>query len=154
MAAAIESKSSLTAGNVKHTIEAFVDQNNILGVITDVRFPKVERGEKDGLAGIKLCAEIRKNDPVTVQVLGICSALAVTAKLEPAIVMGLSVTLITAFANVVISLLRKMTFSTRQASYFGRILQRLGVKSRRKTYGTYYLPGGLADSNKAVYART
>ena len=36
-----------------------------------------------------------------------CSALAVTAKLEPAIVMGLSVTVITAFANVVISLLRK-----------------------------------------------
>ena len=33
----------------------------------------------------------------------------------------------------------KMTFSARQASYFGRILQRLGVKSRRKTYGTYYL---------------
>lgn len=37
--------------------------NNILGVITDVRFPKVERGEKDELAGIKLCAEIRKADP-------------------------------------------------------------------------------------------
>ena len=32
----------------------------------------------------------------------------------------------------------QMTFSARQASYFGRILQRLGVKSRRKTYGTYY----------------
>ena len=47
------------------------------------------------------------NNPVTVQVLGICSALAVTAKLEPAIVMGLSVTVITAFSNVVISLLRK-----------------------------------------------
>ncbi len=46
------------------------------------------------------------NNPVTVQVLGICSALAVTAQLEPAIVMGLSVTVITAFANVVISLLR------------------------------------------------
>ena len=46
-------------------------------------------------------------NPVTVQVLGICSALAVTAKLEPAIVMGLSVTVITAFSNVVISLLRK-----------------------------------------------
>jgi len=46
------------------------------------------------------------NNPVTVQVLGICSALAVTAKLEPAIVMGLSVTVITAFSNVVISLLR------------------------------------------------
>ena len=37
------------------------------------------------------------NNPVVVQVLGICSALAVTAKLEPAIVMGLSVTIITAF---------------------------------------------------------
>ena len=47
------------------------------------------------------------DNPVTVQVLGICSALAVTAKLEPAIVMGLSVTVITAFSNVVISLLRK-----------------------------------------------
>ena len=47
------------------------------------------------------------NNPVTVQVLGICSALAVTSKLEPAIVMGLAVTVITAFANVVISLLRK-----------------------------------------------
>ena len=50
---------------------------------------------------------ISMNNPVTVQVLGICSALAVTAKLEPAIVMGLSVTVITAFSNVVISLLRK-----------------------------------------------
>lgn len=47
------------------------------------------------------------NNPITVQVLGICSALAVTAKLEPAIVMGLSVTVITAFSNVIISLLRK-----------------------------------------------
>lgn len=47
------------------------------------------------------------DNPVTVQVLGICSALAVTAQLEPAIVMGLSVTVITAFANVIISLLRK-----------------------------------------------
>ena len=46
------------------------------------------------------------NNPVTVQVLGICSALAVTAKLEPAIVMGFSVTIILAVANVVISLLR------------------------------------------------
>ena len=46
------------------------------------------------------------NNPVTVQVLGICSALAVTAQLVPAIVMGLSVTIITALSNVVISLLR------------------------------------------------
>lgn len=38
-------------------------KDHILGVITDVRFPRVERGEKDGLAGIKLCATIRKEDP-------------------------------------------------------------------------------------------
>ena len=50
---------------------------------------------------------INLNNPVTVQVLGICSALAVTSQLEPAIVMGVSVTVITAFANVIISLLRK-----------------------------------------------
>ena len=54
-----------------------------------------------------LTSPLAKNNPVAVQVLGICSALAVTAQLEPAIVMGLSVTVITAFANVVISLLRK-----------------------------------------------
>ena len=49
---------------------------------------------------------LSKNNPITVQVLGICSALAVTAKLEPALVMGISVTIIVAFANVIISLLR------------------------------------------------
>lgn len=47
-----------------------------------------------------------KNNPITVQVLGICSALAVTANLKPALVMGISVTIIVAFANVIISLLR------------------------------------------------
>ncbi len=46
------------------------------------------------------------NNPVIVQILGICSALAVTAKLEPAIVMGISVTAVTAFSNVIISLIR------------------------------------------------
>jgi len=49
---------------------------------------------------------INLNNPITVQVLGVCSALAVTVKLEPAIVMSLSVTLVTAFANFIISLLR------------------------------------------------
>lgn len=48
-----------------------------------------------------------KNNPVVVQVLGICSVLAVTAKLEPAMVMGLSVTVVLAFSNVIISLMRK-----------------------------------------------
>lgn len=47
------------------------------------------------------------DNPIAVQVLGICSALAVTSQLKPAIVMGLSVTVITAFSNVIISLIRK-----------------------------------------------
>ncbi len=49
---------------------------------------------------------LSKDNPVVVQVLGICSVLAVTAKLEPALVMGLSVIAVLAFANVIISLLR------------------------------------------------
>jgi len=44
--------------------------------------------------------------PIMVQVLGICSALAVTSQLKPAIVMGLAVTIITAFSNVIISIIR------------------------------------------------
>ncbi len=47
-----------------------------------------------------------KDNPVIVQVLGICSCLAVTAKLEPAIVMGISVIAVLAFSNVIISLIR------------------------------------------------
>ena len=47
-----------------------------------------------------------KNNPVTVQVLGICSCLAVTAQLKPAVVMALSVTVVVALANLIISLLR------------------------------------------------
>ncbi|MCH5224987.1 MAG: NADH:ubiquinone reductase (Na(+)-transporting) subunit D [Muribaculaceae bacterium] len=50
---------------------------------------------------------LSKDNPVIVQVLGICSALAVTAKLEPAVVMTISVAAVLAFANVIISLLRK-----------------------------------------------
>ncbi|MDR0547379.1 MAG: NADH:ubiquinone reductase (Na(+)-transporting) subunit D [Dysgonamonadaceae bacterium] len=49
---------------------------------------------------------LNKNNPVTVQMLGICSALAVTSKLEPSIVMAISVIVVVAFANVIISLLR------------------------------------------------
>jgi Na+-transporting NADH:ubiquinone oxidoreductase subunit D len=47
-----------------------------------------------------------KNNPITVQILGICSALAVTSQLEPAIVMGLSVAIITGFSNLIISCIR------------------------------------------------
>ena len=53
-----------------------------------------------------LLGPLSANNPVIVQVLGICSALAVTVELKPALVMGLSVTIIVALANVIISLLR------------------------------------------------
>lgn len=46
------------------------------------------------------------DNPILVQVLGICSALAVTSQLKPAIVMGLAITIITAFSNVIISIIR------------------------------------------------
>jgi len=52
-------------------------------------------------------APLGRDNPVTMQVLGICSALAVTVKLKPAIVMALSVTIVTALSNVVIAALRK-----------------------------------------------
>jgi Na+-transporting NADH:ubiquinone oxidoreductase subunit D len=53
-----------------------------------------------------LLGPLSKNNPIIIQMLGICSALAVTAKMEPAVVMALSVTAVVAFANVIISLLR------------------------------------------------
>jgi len=52
-------------------------------------------------------APFADNNPITVQVLGICSALAVTVKLKPAIVMSLSVIIVTAVSNLVISAMRK-----------------------------------------------
>lgn len=55
---------------------------------------------------LPLVNPLSKDNPVIVQVLGICSALAVTAKMEPALVMTISVTAVLAFANVIISLLR------------------------------------------------
>ena len=50
---------------------------------------------------------LSKDNPILVQILGICSSLAVTASLEPAIVMGISVICVLAFSNVIISFLRK-----------------------------------------------
>ena len=57
--------------------------------------------------GAVFMGPLNLNNPIAVQVLGICSALDVTSQLKPAIVMGLSVTVITAFSNVIISLIRK-----------------------------------------------
>lgn len=55
---------------------------------------------------LPLINPLSKDNPVIVQVLGICSALAVTAKMEPALVMTISVTAVLALANVIISILR------------------------------------------------
>jgi len=67
--------------------------------------------EKEPLFSAKnlklLTGPISSNNPVTVQVLGICSALAVTVKLKPALVMALSVTIVVAVSNVVIAALRQ-----------------------------------------------
>ena len=61
----------------------------------------------------KLVTEpLNMNNPITVQILGICSALAVTVKMQPAVVMALSVMFVLAFSNVIISLLRN-TIPTR-----------------------------------------
>lgn len=59
-----------------------------------------------------LFTPLNLDNPILVQVLGICSALAVTSQLKPAIVMGLAVTIITAFSNVIISIMRN-TIPTR-----------------------------------------
>ncbi len=67
--------------------------------------------EKDPLFSLKnrklISAPLNKDNPITIQVLGICSALAVTAKLEPSVVMALSVVFVLGVGNVLISLLRK-----------------------------------------------
>jgi len=52
------------------------------------------------------CNPLSKNNPVTVQMLGVCSALAVTSKLEPAVIMAASVTAVTGFSNLILSLMR------------------------------------------------
>jgi Na+-transporting NADH:ubiquinone oxidoreductase subunit D len=68
--------------------------------------------EKEALFSKKnrslLSDPLNDNNPITVQVLGICSALAITVQLKPAIVMALSVVVVTAASNVIISLLRNL----------------------------------------------
>ncbi|MDX9811776.1 MAG: NADH:ubiquinone reductase (Na(+)-transporting) subunit D [Bacteroidales bacterium] len=67
--------------------------------------------EKEPLFSAKniqlLTSPLGSNNPITIQVLGICSALAVTVKLKPALVMALSVTIVIAVSNVVIAALRQ-----------------------------------------------
>lgn len=54
-----------------------------------------------------LLGPLNRDNPVVVQILGICSSLAVTAKLKPAFVMAISVIVVTAFSNLIMSMLRK-----------------------------------------------
>ena len=84
------------------------------------------------------------NNPVVVQMLGICSALAVTSKLEPAIVMGISVTAVVAFANVIISLIRN-TIPNRI-----RIIVQLGVVAALVTIVSEVLKAYAYDVNKQL----
>lgn len=73
--------------------------------------PKVKR-EREPLFSPKnrklITDPLNDNNPITVQVLGICSALAVTVKVKPSIVMALSVIAVIAFSNLVISLMRNI----------------------------------------------
>ena len=84
------------------------------------------------------------NNPVVVQMLGICSALAVTSKLEPAIVMGISVTAVVAFANVIISLIRN-TIPSRI-----RIIVQLVVVAALVTIVSEVLKAYAYDVNKQL----
>jgi Na+-transporting NADH:ubiquinone oxidoreductase subunit D len=72
----------------------------------------MDKKEKEPLfsaKNLKLLQEpLNKSNPITVQVLGICSALAITVKLEPAIVMAVSVMAVVALSNVVISFMRNI----------------------------------------------
>jgi len=70
----------------------------------------MEVKEKESLFSAKnrrlITNPLNVDNPITVQVLGICSALAVTAKLKPAFVMALSLVIVTAFSNLIISVIR------------------------------------------------
>jgi Na+-transporting NADH:ubiquinone oxidoreductase subunit D len=74
--------------------------------------PKKEKGMKDPLFSPKnkrlLYDPLNDSNPITVQVLGICSALAVTVKMQPSIVMALAVMVVTAFSSLIISIIRNI----------------------------------------------
>lgn len=91
-----------------------------------------------------LLGPLNKNNPVIVQVLGICSALAVTSKLEPSLVMAIAVTMVLSLANVIISLLRK-TIPTRI-----RIIVQLVVVAALVTIVSEVLKAFAYDVNKQL----
>ena len=74
--------------------------------------PVVLKKEKEPLFSVKnrklIKDPLNDSNPITVQVLGICSALAVTVQMKPSIVMALSVMVVTAFSNLMISAIRNI----------------------------------------------
>ena len=106
----------------------------------------MSKQEKEPLFSAKnmkfLTGPFSANNPVIVQMLGICSALGVTSKLEPALVMGISVTAVVAFANVIISLLRN-TIPSRI-----RIIVQLVVVAALVTIASEVLKAYAYDVNK------
>ncbi|MCL2650282.1 MAG: NADH:ubiquinone reductase (Na(+)-transporting) subunit D [Candidatus Azobacteroides sp.] len=91
-----------------------------------------------------LLGPLSKNNPITVQMLGICSALAVTSKLEPAIVMAISVVVVVAVSNVILSLIRN-TIPNRI-----RIIVQLVVAAALVTVVSEILKAYAYDVNKQL----
>src|SRR5690554_3369944 len=75
-----------------------------------IEAPKIKKTE--GLLSKRrkkfLTDPLNDDNPITIQILGICSALAVTAQLEPTLVMAIAVVIVTTFANLIISSLRNL----------------------------------------------
>lgn len=91
-----------------------------------------------------LLGPLNKNNPVIIQVLGICSALAVTSKLEPSVVMTIAVVIVAGFGNVIISMLRN-TIPNRI-----RIIVQLVVVAALVTIVSEVLKAYLYDVNKQL----
>ncbi len=94
---------------------------------------------------IKLLSDpLNENNPITVQVLGICSALAVTAQVKPAFVMALAVTFVTAASNVLISMMRNAIPSSI------RIIVQLTVVATMVILVDLYLKAYVYDVSKQL----
>lgn len=87
---------------------------------------------------------LNDNNPITVQVLGICSALAVTSTIKNALVMALAVTVVTAFANLTISSLRNLIPSRI------RMIVQLVVIATLVTLVSIFLKAFLFDVSKEL----
>jgi len=76
----------------------------------ETTLPPKTKAKKDGLFSKKnrkvLTDPLDDNNPITVQILGVCSALAVTTQVKPAIIMAIGLMIVTAFSNLIIALIR------------------------------------------------